>query len=77
MHAPSSSSAVTTKVTTEAAAAAAALATERWIVENKNKKKPRRQNFLEEWSLAPSIFNIKARGLAHCLHWIKLSNHDI
>ena len=28
--------------------------------------------FLKEWSLAPSIFNIKAQGLAHCLHWIKL-----
>ena len=21
----------------------------------------------QEWSIAPSIFNIKARGLAHCL----------
>ena len=27
----------------------------------------------QEWSVAPSIFNIKARGLAHCLYWIKLS----
>ena len=27
----------------------------------------------QKWSVAPSIFNIKARGLAHCLHWIKLS----
>ena len=22
----------------------------------------------QEWSVAPSIFNIKARGLAHCLY---------
>ena len=36
-------------------------------------KKPRQQNILKEWSLALSIFNIKARGLAHCLHWMKLS----
>ena len=35
-------------------------------------KKPRRQFFLKEWSLALSIFNIKARGMAHCLHWMKL-----
>ena len=25
------------------------------------------------WSGTPSIFNIKAQGLAHCLRWIKLS----
>ena len=27
----------------------------------------------QEWSVAPSIFNIKARGLAHCLYQLKLS----
>ena len=27
----------------------------------------------QEWSVAPSIFNIKARRLAHCLLWVKLS----
>ena len=27
----------------------------------------------QEWSIvAPSMFNIKARGLAHCLLWIQL-----
>ena len=66
----SSLDAVTTAV--EAAAAAAVLLRwriARWIVE---KKPRRRRQFLKEWSLAPSIFNIKAQGLAHCLHWIKL-----
>ena len=29
-----------------------------------------------EWSVAPSIFNIKARGLAHCLLWVKLGLED-
>ena len=27
----------------------------------------------QERSVAPSIFNIKAQGLAHCLLWVKLS----
>ena len=26
------------------------------------------QFFRQEWSVAPSIFNIHARGLAHCIH---------
>ena len=26
----------------------------------------------KEWSVAPSIFNIKAQGLAHCLYSLKL-----
>ena len=30
-----------------------------------------------EWSAAPSIFNIKARGLAHCLLWIKLGLDEV
>ena len=38
------------------------------------KKKTLHQNILMEWSVAPSIFNIKAQGLAHCLYWMKLSN---
>ena len=44
-------------------------------VDKKIKKKPRR---LVVWSLAPSIFNIKApQGLAHCLHWMKLSENEV
>ena len=31
----------------------------------------------QEWSVAPSIFNIKARGLAHCLYWIKLGLNEV
>ena len=27
----------------------------------------------QEWAVAPSIFNIKVRELAHCLYWLKLS----
>jgi len=30
-----------------------------------------------EWSLAPSIFNIKAQGLTHCLYWMNLSRHKV
>ena len=30
----------------------------------------------QEWSVAQSIFNIKARGLAHCLLWVKLGKND-
>ena len=26
----------------------------------------------QEWSVAPSMFNIRAQDLAHCLLWIKL-----
>ena len=40
------------------------------------KLKPQRRNVLKEWSVAPSIFNIKTRGLAHCLHWMKLSQYE-
>ena len=29
-----------------------------------------------EWSVAQSILNIKARGLAHCLLWMKLGQED-
>ena len=31
----------------------------------------------QEWSVAPSIFNIKARGLAHCVLWVKLSLYEV
>ena len=42
-------------------------------------KKPRQRNILKEFSLAPSICNTKARRLhiAHCLHWMKLSYHEV
>ena len=33
--------------------------------------------YKQEWSVAPSIFNIKARGLAHCLRWKKLSGDEV
>ena len=33
--------------------------------------------YKQEWSTAPSIFNIKARGLAHCLYQLKLSLNEI
>ena len=33
--------------------------------------------YKQEWSVAPSIFNIKARGLAHCLYWVKLSLDEV
>ena len=78
MNAPfvsSSFDAVT--ITVEAAVAVATavlLMTVALYREKKNsKKKHNHEMFLKEWSLAPSIFNIKERGLAHCLHWIKLS----
>ena len=35
-------------------------------------KKNKKPAFLE-WSVAPSILNIKAQGLAHYFHWMKLS----
>ena len=31
----------------------------------------------QEWSVAPSIFNIKAQGLTHCLLWIKLGLDEV
>ena len=31
------------------------------------------QLFKQEWSVAPSTFNIKAQELARCLLWMKLS----
>ena len=31
----------------------------------------------QELSVAPSIFNIKARGLAHCLYFLKLSLDEV
>ena len=31
--------------------------------------------FRQEWSVACSIFNIKAQGLAHCIIWMKLSQN--
>ena len=70
MNAPSSSSFETATITVEAATAALLMTV---AVYREKFKKTRRQNFLRELSLAPSIFNIKARGLAHCLHWMKLS----
>ena len=70
----SSSSSFDAITTVEAAAAAAQVAvTARIAVDRGKEKKPRQRNFLKELSVAPSIFNIKARGLAHCLHWMKLS----
>ena len=30
-----------------------------------------------EWSVAPSIFNIKARGTAHCLYLLKLILNEV
>ena len=35
------------------------------------------KKFLKEWSRAPSIFNIEAQGLAHCLYWMKLSHNEV
>ena len=36
------------------------------------------QFFKQEWSVAPSIFNIKAQGLlAYCLLWMKLSQDEV
>ena len=40
-------------------------------------KKTLQRNILMEWSVAPSIFNIKAHGLAHFLYWMKLSNYGV
>ena len=69
MNAHSSSVATTTTTTVEAAAEALLMMVE---VDQKIKKTTT-TNFLKEYSLAPSIFNIKARRLAHCLYWMKLS----
>ena len=33
--------------------------------------------YKQEWSAAPSIFNIKAQGLAHCLYQLKLSLDEV
>ena len=79
MNAPSSSvAAATTTTTVEAAVAESVLMTV--AVDQKiknNKKKARRRMFLKEWSLAPSIFNIKARGVAHCIYWMKLTSNEV
>ena len=32
--------------------------------------------FILEWSVAPSILNIKERGLANCTSWVKLSQYE-
>ena len=70
----SSSSFAATITTVEAAAVAV---TVRIAVDRGKEKNHRCRNFLKERSLAPSIFNIKARGLAHCLHWIKLIENEV
>ena len=33
--------------------------------------------FCQKRSIAPSIFNIKARGLAHCVLWVKLGLDEV
>ena len=71
MNAPSSSSFDDATITIEVVVAAAAAVL--MMVALDRGKNHDHNCFLKEWSLAPSIFNIKARGLAHCLHWIKLS----
>ena len=75
MDAPSSSSSAATAVE-EAAAATTALVTV--AVEKLFKPALSKlwNNFIFHF-VAPSIFNIKARGLAHCLHWMKLNYYEV